>query len=236
MARRFDGTANGWAVVALAGFTDGTYGTTAALVYLSTYTQNGPVMFLGSSDFVDVVDTLNVYGGTTPFGAGRWNATAGVDCIGPDALTTGKWLLVVTSKATGTVAVREHVYTFNTGTWTHSNSSATSADYSGAAPVSATIGGINSSTFTITGDIGCVAMWSKRVLTDSEIERLPQGRWDLMEPAFLVEYPSGVDFPAQTQCDFGRGRGRQSSVGSGVTRTPQTDPPGFRFSPANRRR
>lgn len=234
MARTFDGTANGWADYTLSGFTTHPYGTAVAVVNIGAFvgTGAGSVLFLGTSGTADTEDTLNIYGPQKA--PGYWNSTANVDAVGATVMTLNNWLLVAVSKATGTVACRVHHYTWTTNTWVHENTALTSADSANVSAVAA-VGG-NQGTFAHTGQIAAVAVFNKRVLTDSEIERMACGRWNLWTPDLLVEYPSGRDFPAQTVAEHSRNRCVQSGVGSTVSRAAVADPPGFKFSALPRRR
>jgi hypothetical protein len=76
-------------------------------------------------------------------------------------------------------------------------------------------------------------LWHRQ-MTQQEIERLARGNWWQSTPDFHLEFPSGVDNPALTK-DVGR-YGLKMTADSGSFRGATADPPGFRFSPLNRRR
>ncbi len=86
------------------------------------------------------------------------------------------------------------------------------------------------------GHVLTAAAWKSRVLTDSEVERLGSGQWELSGPDLMMEFPSGRDNLDRTTIDCSRNRMRQTVRGSQVSRTNVTGPPGFRVSALNRRR
>lgn len=214
------------------------FGTVAAWVKRASAT-NGIQAFLAFEDagtnspysfFFTATNTLSAY-----------NQAAQVDSTTTVTSTT-EWTFIAWNKATGTATPRCHFYKPSTNAWTHENASGTQANTAGT-PISIQIGGDNNGDY-FDGDIAAVAVFRQRVLTDSEIERLPRGQWDLWvaEHDFLWEARSGRDVPvATTQSrhpDQSRSRTRQtaSASTSGTTRAATADPPGFRFSRLTRRR
>lgn len=161
--------------------------------------------------------------------------THGSPSSGPTTNTTDGWAIYSASKTSGTVAPRFHKYVFNTNTWAHSNGGSTIVD--GSAPGT---GGFvevcrfdpTSSVEHFDGDVAAMALFPY-VMTDSESERLARGLWQMWGPAFLCEFPASDQLTTAQQ--FGRLAGRQTGI-TGTTRAAVTDPPGFRYSPTNRRR
>lgn len=175
----------------------------------------------------DLSQSLSVFLGTA--GNISENASAAIQ-------TANGWCCVAVTKVTGSTAPRFHIYKPTTNAWVHAAG--------GTALVDNTTFNTNlyigRSQATVAnrfdGDIAAV-MVVGRVMTDSEIERLPSGRWDRWlskQTDYLREFPSGRD-----QIQLGRAndmaRQRDSAL-TGTSRTAATDPPGFKWSRLNRRR
>lgn len=166
-----------------------------------------------------------------------WNSTDGNARQSSTAtLQVGVWSIVAVTKATGSVLARFHAYRWDTATWVHENAPFNQVDSSVTGLTEHSIGSWDAGS-TGPFDYAAAAVWNQRVLTDSEIERLPHGLWSMMDPTVCWEFPSGTDFPAEVNVDHSRFRSaKQASVGASVTRTARRDPPGFRFSASTRRR
>ena len=154
----------------------------------------------------------------------------------PTVNTTDGWRIIGMSKATGTATPRFHIYIWSTNAWTHANGNSAIGD----ATASTTLRVFNdSSSEIVPSNLAAWGMVHGRVLTDSEFERLPSGRWDLIPADVLIEFPSGRDFPVTgtTARHRDNGKYRQTTTTvSGTTRSAATDPPGFKFSRLKQRR
>jgi hypothetical protein len=157
--------------------------------------------------------------------------SSGQIASGFQAFNTDGWtMLAATLTASQTTF---HYYVYATNTWTHTTA-AGSSNPDPAGTGGAYIVGRSRGTDAMAASTWAAgAIWF-RELQQGEIERLPRGNWWTTTPAFHVEFPSGVDNPTLTK-DVGRYGLTQSTV-SGTARAAFTDPPGFRFSPLNRRR
>jgi hypothetical protein len=171
-----------------------------------------------------------------------WDTNAGVPAlddgtIGRTATTavgTGKHVVVVMTKTTGSTTARMHTYTFNTRTWLHQNTNGASND--SAVNTSLTIGAVGTvaGNDNLDAEVWAVAAWPKIVMSDSEVERLARGNWGQLEPGFHVQFSDGREF-GDVGTTLGRFNARESTK-SGTTRGVQKPPPGFRLSPVARRR
>jgi hypothetical protein len=89
------------------------------------------------------------------------------------------------------------------------------------------------------GDMAALMMIPNYVMSDQEVERLPNGRWnhcvDAGGPGFLVEFPSKSQPLTRGAIDSGRGRATENVAPVGTTRA-TSDPTGFRYSRYARRR
>lgn len=96
------------------------------------------------------------------------------------------WVLIATSKDTGTVKPRMHKYVYTTGVWSHEDAAATAANITSTGG-NALIGSGAASNFWWPGDIALVAVWDI-VLTDVQVETLPLR----LKPWFDVKQPRGL--------------------------------------------
>lgn len=130
------------------------------------------------------------------------------------------WVLIVGSKATGTVAPRLSKYVFSSNTWTHENGGSTLADNTISPGGSGTIRfGQDTASRFFGGDMAAAACWN-RALTDAERELLPHSlaMWlGLVPDAFWV-----FDQAAVTQALYdltGGGANESSRTGTAVSTT-----------------
>lgn len=239
MALTFPGgaTANSCLQFTTTGDKDLPFGTSAAMVYqTANVTAPASVIFVGSGPTSDNIDILNVYDNPTLNTIGYWNSTGGNDCKSTTALSLNRWFLIGVSKDTGTTTPRAHIFDMSTGTWTHQATSTTDADAAVTGQTVYAIGGITSGLFNFPGHIAATCSWHRRVLTDNEMERLPQGSWNKYSPDTLVEMKSGRSPMGIGPIDHGLQRMIMNTFGAAVTRAQIGDPPGFRFSLGGRRR
>lgn len=239
MAISVAGASNNNAVAfATTGITVYPQGTTAAVIFYTAVLANGAargVIMTGPDQNTDDVDTLNMYDSTRV--PGMWNSAGGADSKGSTGLTLSHWGIVAVGKDTGTVAPRCHVFDFTTGVWSHGNGSLSLADSPSTGALNYSVNGSMTGTFFgIDGSIAAAATWTKRNLSDSEIERLAAGSWNRYSPDVLIEFPSGRTVIGAGPLDHGRQRMKTSNFGSAITRAARADPPGFKFSPMGRRR
>jgi hypothetical protein len=158
----------------------------------------------------------------------------------PTNMTKDVWGVWAFTKPAGTSWGGWHQYLFGTNTWTHETPS-----FNQETQDQSSVGaGGHFGLFTQSdgserwvGDIAAV-MYLPRQMTDSEIRRLPAGRWAHQfadSSAFIVEFPAGRD-AINVISDISRHRCRQSSLTGTPARYNGVGPPGFAFSAHNRRR
>jgi hypothetical protein len=240
MALSFVGvlSANDAVTFATTGFSTFAYGTTAAVIYLTSTLVNGNtrnLVFTGTDQDTDVIDVLNVYDST--YLPGMWNAASGVDAKGPTGITQNTWSVVVLTKDTGPSRPVPTSSNMSSGAWSHGNSATSEADSTSTGQTVYAINGTQSTAFSgIDGHIAAVGSWLNRALSDSEVERLAAGSWNKYSPDVMVEWKSGRTPMGVGPLDHGRQRIRTTIFGSAITRSAIGDPPGFKFSPAGRRR
>jgi hypothetical protein len=147
--------------------------------------------------------------------------------------TSEGWVVVSMTKDSGTVLPKFYKSTFSTGAFAISGSTA-----SAGAATTAGAGGLWWSCYAPAwptsmngGDIAAV-MYLPRVLSEGELPLLLKGDWWLHSPVYHREYRDNVPGPGT---GFGSDRSKDATV-TGFTASPLADPPGFRFSPLNRRR
>lgn len=227
MGRRFTAASNEMIHCAttptLAGF-DYRYGTTAAWVNVVSY----------PGGFAAILCTNASSGACFNWGfdgtvMGCWDG--GGMQHGSTPPSAGTTFLVGTSKATGSVPLRSHMYVPSTNTFTHADFGGVTGD--SAAVTSLTLGA-NS-----TGDFADIelfeaAMWNKTVMADGAWERLARTRdWGRFAPDFHKRFTEKDEAPVDMSTSLGRFRVRQSSR-TGTTRGTRRHPMGG--SPPNRRR
>jgi len=238
VARLFtdDQSVNGNVTLTAQGITDMPYGTLAAACYhVSAFNNSGrTVIIVGSiaEDFVELFVGNN--GSGTNDIPGYYNGA--VSAKGATHESSGTWLLMATTKGTGTVTARSHCLNFSTGTWVHENCSPNVADSTGTSATEFVMNGAFGGGSFFDGYILCGGIWRNRAMSDSEIERLGKGEWSNYSPDFYTAFPSGRDDTNRTTIDFGRYRMRQKTNGSQVTRGNIGNPLGFRLGPSWRRR
>lgn len=241
MARHFDGAANDWMAwdPATGGFSTFTDGTVVAVIRRASNGAAG-IMELddGSGDspftfFLDAaggLDTIGIYA----------QGSSDVESAATVKVADG-WCLVAVTKASGTATPRFHIFKWSANTWTHQNGGGTNIVTHAWSKIRI---GRSQSGDQFDGDLAALMIINGRVMTDSEIERLPAGAWDRWVGAhdFLCEFKSGRDAPvATTQSrhpDQSRSRDRQTAsvTTTGTSRAAVADPPGFRYSRLTRRR
>jgi hypothetical protein len=115
------------------------------------------------------------------------------------ALALGEWYLIATAKASGTVAVRVHVYRYSTNVWTHTDATTLA---NSAIPTTGAYLGIRGSgpDLPYNGDIAVAGVWDG-VHSDSQIESFPfdlaawyapaqpRGLWVLDQSAVAMSVP-----------------------------------------------
>ena len=151
-------------------------------------------------------------------------------------LNADGWQIACIAKPSGSGNMRHSKYVFGTNTWTHETPGGTSD------PPSVGAGGyfevFHAGSDWYPGDIAAAAIWF-RELGQSEVESLARGRWDMLNPEFLVEFPMEGDPRNDTSFAWARESSRYQHpliVGhEGLPRSLKTEPPGFRYSPVNRR-
>jgi hypothetical protein len=182
MARAFASASSERIVFALGnlGFVFGP-GTIAAIVRFATNTGN-----------FQMVVSIGAGGGTTSYELAIDSsmqvqlAMANSNTGAAGALVVGEWYLIASTKATGTVQPRMHVYRYSTDTWTHTNG-ATALANSGLPATSGAFGiRVWNTTLPMNGDIAVAGVWDV-VLTDAQTESLP---FDL--PAWYQVQPRGL--------------------------------------------
>jgi hypothetical protein len=237
VARTFtnDGSLNCTFKVTAQGFTAWGFGTFAVVVRFATIPaatgRSLGVIGTDAQDFVEFFTHYSVTGSVAMYNGSSDTGTA-------STVTTSKWYVIVITKATGTVNPRGHMFDFGAGTWVHENMGGTLADASGTGATQHGVFGdsAGSESGAFDGQFLAQAAWKSRAMTDSEVERLPRGLWDIWSPDMLIEFPSGRDNVTRTTIDCSRNRMRQAVSGSQVTRGNIIGPPGFRLSALNRRR
>lgn len=150
----------------------------------------------------------------------------------------GVTALIGTTKGTGTVAGRAHSWIPTTGVMSHSALSGTSVN--GAAVTSLTYGADRTTSAVgsgpYDGDIFELAMWSSLAMSDQEWERLARWKdWSRFAPDVWIRESDGRDGLNNVQRTMGRQRLRQTTSGTGTTRSTTTPPPGFGSSVFRRR-
>lgn len=230
MGRRFTAASNDnihvGTTAGLAGF-DYRYGTVAVWCHVVTYPGGFAALLatnVGSGD--------SFYWGFDGVNMGCWDGTATntMSTGMPAADTTA---LFGTTKATGSVALRGHVYIPSTNTFAHNDFTGLTRD--SAAVTSLTIGAGSSGG----GDASDVemheaAMWPGVVMSDSEWARLARTRdWGRLGPGFHCRFTDGKEAPVDMTSSLGRYRVKQTSR-SGTSRGVKRHPSGG--YPPNRRR
>lgn len=236
MPRQFTNANADTVIVTAQGFTQFEYGTMAAVYYQTVAFDNATgrtMLTLGSEaqDYAELFFGNNGTGGTNQDKVGYWNGAASIK--GTTAAADNTWMLVAASKNTGTVQERAHLMNFSVGTWTHETTGTAAGDNAGTGATTHQVG----YTGGPTGYIMAVAAWRRRVLSDSEVERLARGMWSMFDPDLYMCFPSGRDFPNRTTVEASRNRMLQSALGgTTVSRGNIAGPPGFRTEPLFRRR
>jgi hypothetical protein len=232
VGRSYDGTTNAYVTLTPGQFTAMPFGTIVAVLYQTTINSIGRSPVVVGGDAGDAAE-LFIYNN----GIGYWNGAASVDTFGstPQA-SANVWQLIALTKATGTTAVRMHLYSWPTHSWAHNDAAGTISNSAGTGLTEHGVGGFSeaSGNGDLIGTLAAAMVLNSRVLSDQEIERLPRGNWYQWAPDLLVEYPSGRDNPSSVR-ELSRNRMRQTAS-AGTSRSALRDPPGFRFSPQHRRR
>lgn len=200
----------------------------APIVELGDGGANSPVSWF----FDSTTNVLGIY--TNNEGAARTGTVA--------VTSTTDWTFVCTTKATGTVTPRMHLYRPASG-WTHENASGNLANAGGWNRINIGFDGAGDDGSM---DMAAVMGINARALTDSEVERLLNSgkSWEswLNPGDFLFEFRSGRDLPVTTTAsrhpDQSPSRTRQTATftTTGTARSARPDPPGHRFSRLTRRR
>lgn len=209
------------------------WGTLAAVIRVAGV---GITQSIINIDFPASADDTMQYGVNPSNAVSLWLFTAGVSQSGGTVAVADGWMVVAMTKASGNVTPRAHIFKWSAQSWAHTNAGGAMNNDASVAQTQIFLGNdhVNESW---NGDIAAVMCLPSRVLTDSEIERLPAGQWDrwLMQGDLLYEFKSGRDDPGGVVRDQARSRSRQTAR-AGTSRTAVADPPGFRFSRLTRRR
>lgn len=205
MARAFDGT-NDEIRVAI-GNCNITAAITMGLIFRRNDTAYNMLMGLhtsgGSGTYTMELED-NATGNKIDFSGNT--QTDGITVVNADG-----WVLLLVSKATGTVAPRSHKYVYSTNTWTHRDYTSTTANAASAAGGTMRFGEWED-VDDFNGDIACAAIWN-RVLTDGECETLPftLAAWHASVPNGLWVFDQSLT--TQNVVDLTGGGANQSGTG-----------------------
>lgn len=185
MSRNFDGV-NDQIVTAL-GSVPSTGPFTYATIFKRGTTDNG--FLWGTHDSGNLsVNIMRILGFATDVYELHINNSAVQRTSTFTILPSDNWVILVVSKAAGTVLPRCHRYKFDTATWTHENMNATMADASGTAD-RVIFGERNAASDDLNGKIALAGAWTS-VLSDSDVELLDNGlsSWTSLNPVALWRF------------------------------------------------
>jgi hypothetical protein len=212
-----------------------TFGTWGAVFYTVTTGNYRFCLGLGHTTVEDSSLGMGDYDGPFYYDGGSHFAHAS-----SFSFAAGSWAMLICTKETGTVAPVAHSYRWTNNLWVHETMDDTNANNT-ASSDRVIVGNHHndgSDHKSILSHMAAAFMLPSRVMSNSEIQRLPEGNWDLLIPtAERWEWASGRDQPSTSNLmrSWGPNNLRATAV-TGTARSAVRDPPGFRFSRNTRRR
>lgn len=184
MARTFTAASSSQITTAIGGLSAVTFGTIACVVK-----RNADAAWHG-------LVGLNTSAGAIQFGLEFSDVNAISMRIGASDFTSptatvqaaDNWVLVVVTKATGTVAPRFHRFSFTLGTWTHENGASTAANATAPGGTGLVKLGMLTAATTDYADVtmSAAAVWGS-ALSDAQVESLTANlnAWTALSPAAM---------------------------------------------------
>jgi hypothetical protein len=219
-----------------AGFTGMTFGTVAVVIN-RTASAASFYAVMGHNNAANTDNVMAMLLNTTSLFDFYFNATDN-NTVASLSSTDG-WGIIVGTKATGSVATRQHLFKWSTGVWAHNAGPANRANASSFGTALQIGNDLAAFSDYFDGHIAAAMILDKRALSDSECERLTSGLWERWATGptdWLREFdPTEVIIPG-TATGRNIDPSRIKDVTTvGTARSAIRDPPGFRFSARGRR-